>query len=117
MRWLMRLYGWPHERLHALALRLIGRRAHEIGAAHIDIPADLTTREFVFVAGLPALVFCGATGLGAVLLLDAATGPVTLAGLLLVIGGGPGVFGTLGDLHLIGERLFSEHFSDRDALQ
>ena len=57
-----RIFGPPHELLHVLAL-LIGRRPTAISWTHVDIPDDLTTRQYVFVAGLPALVFWSATAL------------------------------------------------------
>lgn len=59
MRALTRIYGYPHEGLHVLALWLVGRRALRMTQTHVDIPDDLTTIQYVFVAGLPALVFWG----------------------------------------------------------
>jgi hypothetical protein len=105
MDWLLRLYGLPHEALHALALRLIGRRAIRVARTHIDIPDDLTTRQYVFVAGLPALVFGGITIIAAVALLNAASIIEAAVALLVVTAAGIGAAGTVGDLTLIMERL------------
>lgn|GEM_PF-575843 len=102
---LNRIFGWPHELLHALALLLIGRRPVGIAQTHIDIPDDLTTAQFVFVAGLPALVFWGIAAVAALALLNA---PSILHGVLwLLIGGVAALaaFGTVGDLTLIAARL------------
>ena len=57
MNILVRIFGWPHELLHVLALRLIGRQPRMVQQTHVDIPDDLSTSQFVFVAGLPALTF------------------------------------------------------------
>ena len=102
---LAQLYGWPHEMLHVLALRLIGRRAQTVAHTHVDIPADLGRGEFVFVAGLPALVFWPLSGIAAQQLLaaqglGAALFWLVCAALLL-----PAAAGTLGDLMLIALRL------------
>lgn len=105
MDWLLRLYGLPHEALHALALRLIGRRAIRIAQTHIDIPDDLTTRQYVFVAGLPALVFGTITAIGAVALLNAGNIVEAALALLVVTLAGIGAAGTVGDITLIIERL------------
>ncbi len=105
MDWLLRLYGLPHEALHALALRLIGRRAIRVTRTHIDIPGDLTTWQYVFVAGLPALVFGGITAAAAVALLNADSIITAALALLVVTLAGIGAAGTVGDLTLITERL------------
>ena len=105
MQTLYRIFGPPHELLHVLALFLIGRRPKAISYRHVDIPADLSTRAYVFVAGLPALVFWGAavvagiklantSGIGEVLVMFAAFSVAVLAGL-----------GTVGDIQLIIRRL------------
>lgn len=105
MQILYRIFGPPHELLHVLALFLIGRRPKAIGYRHVDIPDDLSTRAYVFVAGLPALVFWGAAlvagiklatanSLGEVLLTFAVFSFAALAGL-----------GTAGDIGLILSRL------------
>ncbi len=107
METLYRIFGPPHELLHVLALFLIGRRPKAIGYKHVDIPDDLSTRAYVFVAGLPAVVFWGvalvagiklanATGIGEVLVTFAVFSIAALAGL-----------GTLGDIQLIIRRLQS----------
>lgn len=105
MDFLTRLYGPPHELLHVLALRLIGRRAVTWTRSHVDIPDDLTRGQYVFVAGLPALVFWGAALAGVVLLLRAGDAVGLAAGLILLLAGGLGGLGTLGDLALIAARL------------
>lgn len=102
---LARLYGWPHERLHWLALRLLGRRAQAVTATHVDIPADLGRTAFVFVAGLPALVFWPLTGLGAQRLLTAQDPGALLFWLLFTALLLPAAAGTFGDLALIALRL------------
>lgn len=105
MEALYRIFGPPHELLHVLALLLIGRRPERVSSRYVDIPDDLTTGQYVFVAGLPALVFWGlalaglwrlvsGTGLGEVALGFAVMSVGTMAGL-----------GTLGDLQLIAARL------------
>jgi hypothetical protein len=105
MDWLLRIYGLPHEALHALALRLIGRRAIRIARTHIDIPDDLTTREYVFVAGFPALIFGGLTALAALALLNAQDIAQAALALLVVTLAGIGASGTVGDIALISARL------------
>jgi len=98
---LYRIFGPPHELLHVLALLLIGRRPKSVGYKHVDIPDDLSTPAYVFVAGLPALVFWGtalvaaiklttANSIGELILTFAVFSIATLAGL-----------GTLGDIQLI----------------
>jgi hypothetical protein len=107
MNTLLRLYGPPHEALHVLALWLIGRRALTWTNRYVDIPPDLTTRQYVFVAGLPALVFWGVALVGLVLLVSAANLVVVVLAMLLLLLGGLGGFGTLGDIQLIWERVTS----------
>ena len=102
---LARLYGWPHELLHLLALRLLGRRARAIRHTHVDIPADLGRGQFVFVAGLPALVFWPLCGIGAQQLLTASEPRAALFWLLFTALLLPAAAGTLGDLALIVLRL------------
>lgn len=105
---LTRIFGPPHEALHLLALWLIGRRALAVSWTHVDIPDDLTTRQYVFVAGLPALVFWSAAALA---LLAAINAP-DAGRLLLALAGafvfGLAAYGTLGDLHLILLRLMED---------
>lgn len=105
MDYLYRIFGPPHEALHVLALWLIGRRALKVTTRHVDIPDDLTTGQYVFVAGLPALVFWGVALVGLLML---ATAPDLLraaVGMGLLLVGGLAGFGTLGDIALIVSRL------------
>jgi hypothetical protein len=104
----LRLFGWPHEQLHVLALLLIGRRPESITRTHVDIPADLSTPQYVFVAGLPALVFGGGTLISLAAFLDAPD--IGQAALRLVITGllATAAFGTMGDIQLIIERVMNE---------
>ena len=112
MRILLLLYGWPHESLHALALLLIGRRALRITRTHVDLPPDLSDGQYLFVAGLPALVFWGGAALGLLGLFDATTlGQAALALAAIFVLGLGGV-STLGDLHLIVLRLLAARRPD-----
>ena len=116
MNTLTRLFGWPHELLHVLALILIGRRPEAITGRYVDIPDDLPTGQFVFVAGLPALVFW----LGAAVCLRAIFGAADLGGIVLALGGAI-IFalaglGTMGDLQLIAMRLLKERFEPPDQV-
>ena len=104
---LAKIYGWPHEMLHLLALRLIGRRAQGFTEAHVDIPADLGRGQFVFVAGLPALVFWPLGLLGLRQLLLAREPLAVLFWLVYSAVLFPALAGTLGDLALIALRLRS----------
>ena len=112
MNVLYRIFGWPHELLHVLALRLIGRRAVAFTRTHVDIPDDLTTAQDVFVAGLPALVFWGIALIG----LQAMFGAHNLVQVILWLGvtslAGLAGFGTLGDILLIIERLMVDRISN-----
>ncbi len=105
MEQLKRIYGAPHEMLHVIALSLIGRRALDVAQDHVIIPDDLTTGQYVFVAGLPAAVFFIALALGAVGLLNART--VQQAGIAaaVIIAAGFAAAGTVGDLQLIALKL------------
>jgi hypothetical protein len=105
MNFLLRLFGPPHEALHLLALLLIGRQANNFTLRHVDIPDDLTTKEYIFVAGLPALVFMIISGLGAIGLVLSQTWMQAALGLLAGLLGTIGVAGTIGDLQLIAARL------------
>jgi len=111
MNLLVRIFGWPHEGLHVLALWLIGRRALAIRQTHVDIPGDLSTGQYVFVAGLPALVFWGLSALGIIGLLNATTLVQAALALVVALFFGVGAVGTLGDVTLIIERLLA---SQRD---
>jgi hypothetical protein len=101
MNLLLRLFGWPHELLHVLALRLIGRQPQAITQNHVDIPADLSLGAFVFVAGFPALVFWTATALSVQALFYATSLPQALVTLALSVVLGLGSLGTIGDILLI----------------
>ncbi|HVU12588.1 MAG TPA: hypothetical protein VHD90_14995 [Phototrophicaceae bacterium] len=96
-----RVYSTPHELLHVFALALIGRKPLKAASDHVIIPDDLTTGQYVFVAGLPALVFFGCLALGAVGLIDAKT--VNQAGIAVavIIASAAAAGGTIGDLQLI----------------
>lgn len=104
---LIRLFGYPHEFLHVLALWCIGRRPLRITQIYVDIPDDLSTAEYVFVAGLPALVFwLGALGCVQMVLSAGSFLQFVLWGglsLFFTLGG----IGTIGDLLLIAARLLS----------
>jgi hypothetical protein len=108
METLIRLYGPLHEFLHVLALWLIGRRAVTWTNRYVDLPPDLTTGQYLFVAGLPALVFWGVAGGGLLLLLGALDLGRLALGLGLLLVGGLGGFGTLGDLQRIWARVRGE---------
>jgi putative zincin peptidase len=105
----LRIFGWPHELLHALALLLIGRRPEGISKTHVDIPADLSTWQYVFVAGLPALVFWGAALVGLMAFMNAPN--LLQSALQLVITGifSLAALGTMGDIALIIERVSREN--------
>jgi hypothetical protein len=105
MELLYRLYGWPHEALHVLALLLIGRRPRAVTRLHVDIPDDLTTRQYIFVAGLPALVFGIATAMGLMLFARSQSFGETALGVAIMFIMGMGVAGTMGDLQQIAVKL------------
>jgi hypothetical protein len=107
MNILLRIFGWPHELLHVLALRLIGRRPTKVQQTHVDIPDDVSSRQFVFVAGLPALVFGLAAALGLQVLFAARDIGQVIVGLLVTAFFALGVAGCVGDLLLILARLFT----------
>ncbi len=101
MTWIIRIFGPPHELLHLLALALVGRRAVGFSWTHVDIPDDLSVGQYVFVAGLPALVFWGAAAVGTLSLLKARdVGEVVVSMAVLMIGTLAGL-GTMGDIQLI----------------
>lgn len=107
MEILYRIFGPPHEFLHVLALFLIGRRPKTIGYKHVDIPDDLSTRAYVFVAGLPALVFWGAALIVGIKLANARNiGEVIMTFIVFSVATLAGL-GTLGDIQLIMKRLQS----------
>lgn len=108
MFWIMRIFGPPHELLHLLGLWLVGRRAVAFSWRHVDIPPDLSLGEYLFVAGLPALVFWGAAGVGLLRLLNAdGLNGVIIGGVVLLLGVLGGL-GTVGDLHLMMMRWMEE---------
>ena len=90
-----------------LALFLIGRRPKAISYRHVDIPDDLGTKAYVFVAGLPALVFWGAALIAGIKLGNAnGFGEVVMTFILFSIAVMAGL-GTVGDIQLIMRRLQS----------
>lgn len=105
METLYRIFGPPHEALHVLALWLIGRRAVKFTTRHVDIPDDLTRAQYVFVAGLPALVFWGVALAGLLLLATAPNLLRVALGMGMMLVGGLAGFGTMGDIALILNRL------------
>lgn len=104
MHVLMRLFGPPHELLHLLALWLVGRRPRRVTRTHIDIPDNLTTRQYVFVAGFPALVFGAGALLGVLGLVNAATLGQAALGLGAALVCGLGAAGTVNDIEHILQR-------------
>ena len=109
MSLLLRIFGPPHEALHLLALLLLGRRAVRFTFRHVDIPDDLSTGQYVFVAGLPAAVFILLMALGVVGLVLAQVWTQAVLGIIAALFGVFGAAGTLGDLQLITARLAKEH--------
>lgn len=114
MKTFLTLFGWPHELLHLLALRIIGRRAVSITKTYVDIPEDLSTGEYVFVAGLPALIFWSITAGGVLLLLNAHAPLQFLLGLLVTATATIAAVGTIGDLLLIAARLLEHPIPPED---
>lgn len=108
MQLLIRIFGPPHEGLHLLALWLIGRRAIDFGSTYVDIPEDLTMWQYIFVAGLPAIVFWGTAALGVTMLLNARIGGDLIVGFALLMLGTLGGLGTGGDIQLIIARVTEE---------
>jgi VIT1/CCC1 family predicted Fe2+/Mn2+ transporter len=102
---LLRLYALPHEGLHLLALLLIRRRAVSATRAHVDIPDDLTTGQYVFVAALPSIVFLLIAAAGIALAFLASGVAQFLLGIAIALIGLVGVAGGAGDWALIAERL------------
>ena len=105
----LRVFGWPHELLHALALLLIGRWPKGISKTHVDIPDNLSTWQYVFVAGLPALIFSGGTIMSLIAFLNAPN--LAQSVLRLVIMGlfSVAAAGTMGDIALIIQRITAEN--------
>ena len=105
MEILYRIFGPPHELLHVLALVVIGRRPERVTTRYVDIPDDLTTGQYIFVAGLPTLVFWGIAIVGISLLIGGdSLGKVVIGFVAMTVGGLAGL-GTLGDLQLIAARV------------
>jgi len=105
MHGLIRIFGPPHELLHVLALWLVGRRPEQVTWTHIDIPDNLTTRQYVFVAAFPALVFGVGALLGVAGLLNAATPTQAVLALGATLVFGLGAAGTVNDIEMILQRL------------
>lgn len=108
MNELTRILGFPHELLHLLALRVIGRRAVSWTRTHVDIPDDLTDNQYVFVAGLPALVFVILALLGMYAVATAQTYPQSILAIVVMVFGTLSLSGTAGDLQLIADRFASK---------
>ena len=107
---LLWVFGWPHELLHVLALRLIGRQSQAITHTHVDIPSDLPTGQFIFVAGLPALVFFTLTAASLQLMFAAAEPVQAVVWLAVTALLALAALGTVGDIMLIVTRLLAERF-------
>jgi hypothetical protein len=108
MDFLIRFFGPPHESLHVLALLFIGQRPKSTTSTYVDIPEDLTTGQYVFVAGLPAFVFWNMAIVGIILLVNAPNFPGLALGFVLLLVGGLAGFGTLGDIQLIYDRIMRD---------
>lgn len=102
---LERIIATPRELLHALALVLIGRRAGRMVNDHVVIPDDLSTAEFVFVAGLPALVAFGVLVAAVTLLFSTHTPREAGVATGVIIAAGAVAIGTIGDVREIIRRL------------
>jgi hypothetical protein len=114
MELLYRIFGPPHEALHVLALWLIGRRAVAVTRRHVDIPDDLSTGKYVFVAGLPALVFWSLAALGIIGLTGTHSVLQAVAAFILTtVSVGAGL-GTMGDIQLIALRLMEDQHNSQD---
>jgi hypothetical protein len=114
MELLYRIFGPPHEALHVLALWLIGKRAVSATRRHVDIPDDLSTGQYVFVAGLPALVFWSLAAVGITGLTGAQNLLQVIAAFLLTMVAVGGGLGTLGDIQLIILRLMEDQNNRRE---
>ncbi len=104
---LYKIFGPPHELLHVLALLLIGRRPKTIGYRHVDIPDDLGKWAYIFVAGLPAVVFWGTAIFAGIRLATSTTladGVIAFVIFSIAVMAG---LGTVGDIQLIMKRLES----------
>jgi hypothetical protein len=112
MIWITRIFGPPHEFLHLLALWLIGRRAVAFSRTHVDIPDDLSVSEYVFVAGLPALVFWVTAALGGLRVVNAINLGDALIGFAILMIATLAGLGTMGDIQLILMRLVEKQSDD-----
>jgi len=117
MNVLLWLFGWPHEWLHVLALRLIGRQPETVTKTHVDIPDDLSTGEYIFVAGLPALVFWPITVASAQQWFRAPDAPQAILWLAVTSALGLAAVGTLADLYLIVIRLLDAYFRPPEGFE
>jgi len=105
MEILYKIFGPPHEFLHVVALLLIGRRPKTVGYRHVDIPSDLGKWAYIFVAGLPALVFWGTAIIAGIKLGTSTTfAEVIIAFVIFSVAVLAGL-GTVGDIQLIIRRL------------
>ncbi len=107
MEILYKIFGPPHELLHVLALLLIGRRPKTIGYRHVDIPDDLGKWAYIFVAGLPAMVFWGVAIIAGLKLGGATTFGEGVAMFIVFSVAVMAGLGTVGDIQLIIRRLQS----------
>ncbi|RMF80293.1 MAG: hypothetical protein D6737_08435 [Chloroflexi bacterium] len=105
MRILLRIFGWPHELIHVLALLLIGRKPLLVRQTHVIIPDDLSTRQYIFVAGMPAFVFLALFAVAVQALFAADNIREAVVWLLVISITGLAGVGTLGDVQLIVLRL------------
>lgn len=64
MRKLVRLFCWPHEILHVIALKLIGHEPVKEGPNYVVLPEGLTHMQYAFVDIFPVLVTSLLFGLG-----------------------------------------------------
>ncbi len=102
---IQRIIATPHELLHALALVLIGRRVGRMVDDRVVIPDDLSTPEFVFVTGLPALVMLCVLVAAVILLFNARTPNEAGIATGVIIVAAAVAAGTIGDLQLIVRKL------------
>lgn len=109
MNTFLRIFGWPHELLHVLALWMIGRRPKAVTQAHVDIPDDLSTAQYVFVAGLPALVFWPLAIFCLRGLFNAENIILLIVWATLTTGATLAAVGTMADIYLIVLRLMEEN--------
>ena len=90
--------AWPHEMLHVLALRLIGKQPERVGATFVLVPEGLSLDEIIFVNALPVLVTGTLFALGFLVPRVVWDNPIfiVLHGLMLAYtGGSAGDIGTI----------------------